>query len=79
MEPKIRSCAWDLEYQDIDFFVIDVDEVDDVELLPENVCSLPSFLLYSGGELKECVGVVSQKRPGRVLSQAIRRVYDQSR
>ena len=75
MEPKIRSFANDIEYDDIEFYSIDVESVEDVELLPEEVSSLPSVLLYKKQELQECVGFVSDKRPGRVLSKAISRVY----
>lgn len=75
MEPKIRSFASDVEYQDIAFYTIDVEHVDDVSLLPEEVSSLPTFLLYRGGELQERVTIVSDKRPGRALAKAISRVY----
>lgn len=75
MEPKIRSFAEDVSYDDIDFYVIDVEDVEDVDRLPEDVSTLPTFLLFDAGELKERVPVTSQKRPGRVLSKAIQRVF----
>ena len=75
VEPKILPFARDVEYDYIEFYTIDVERVDDVALLPEEVSSLPSFLLYSGGELQEIVSIVSDKRPGRALAKAISRVY----
>lgn len=75
VEPKIRSFADDVEYQDIEFYTIDVDVVEDVDGLPETVSTLPTFVLYRGGELQECVAISSDKRPGRSLARAISRVY----
>lgn len=75
VEPKIRSFADDVEYQDIEFYTIDVDVVEDVDELPETVSTLPTFVLYRGGELQECVALSSDTRPGRSLARAIRRVY----
>jgi hypothetical protein len=75
VEPKVRPFADDAEYSDISFCSLDLDDVQDATLLPEEVSSLPTFLLYDTGELKDIVRVTREQRPGRLLARAIKKAF----
>ena len=64
----------DLDFCHLDFYTIDVDAVEDAQLLPDEVTTLPTILLYKDGKLQDCVQI-GQTRPARALAQGIKRVF----
>lgn len=76
VEPKIRTFADDLDFSDIAFYSLDVDRVS-IEHDPQlsAVSTLPVFLLYARGSLREIVPVTREQRPGRLLARAIKKTF----
>ena len=77
VEPKIRPFADDLALADVAFRTLDVGVVS-IDADPELgvVSSLPVFLLYDSGSLREIVRVTREQRPGRLLARSIKATFD---
>ncbi len=77
VEPKIQPFADDLDLADVAFRTLDVGLVS-IDRDPELsvVSTLPVFLLYGYGSLREIVRVVREQRPGRLLARAIKATFD---
>ncbi|WPT11220.1 hypothetical protein PSENEW3n2_00000659 [Picochlorum sp. SENEW3] len=74
VEPKVEGFPEEYRSDGIGFYSIDVESVDDAEVLPQDVCVIPMFLVYNQGVLRESVSV-PQKRPARSVAQALKRVF----
>lgn len=74
VEPKVEGFPEEYRSDGIGFYSIDVESVDDAEVLPQDVCVIPMFLVYNQGVLRESVRV-PQKRPARSVAQALKRVF----
>jgi thiol-disulfide isomerase/thioredoxin len=77
VQPKIQPFADDLDLADVAFCTLDVGVVSiDAEPELQVISSLPVFLLYDSGSLREVFRVTREQRPGRLLARAIKATFD---
>ncbi len=56
----------------LDVGVVSIDAEPELQV----ISSLPVFLLYDSGSLREVVRVTREQRPGRLLARAIKATFD---
>ena len=76
IKPKIHDLSKDEKYNEVDFYIYDID--DDDELSEEFIKVVPTFLLFKDGEMYKMIEGADYKRVVRTLDEMIEESDDET-